>query len=56
MVYGTGWLTSSESNWPIWNVSDITPEKLEQSMDGGRKQGSQIIYEAANIAQQDNEY
>ena len=51
--HGPRWLTSEESNWPKWNLPHFTPEKLEQCMDRSRKQGSQIIYEVANVAQED---
>lgn len=28
--HGPSWLEQEESSWPAWNISDITPEVLEQ--------------------------
>ena len=52
--HGPGWLISNEVDWPRWNFPDITPERLEQCMERGGKQGSQIIYEIANVVREES--
>ena len=51
--YGPRWLMFEESSWPKWNFPHFSPERLEQCMDGGGKRRSQIIYEVANVAQEE---
>ena len=51
--YGPRWLMFEESSWPKWNFLHFSPERLEQCIDGGGKRRSQIIYEVANVAQEE---
>ena len=49
--YGPDWLRGDESKWPIKNLPDITPEKLENYLSQLKPAGSQIMYEATNLVE-----
>ena len=46
--HGPEWLKSEETTWPSWNMPDITPDKLDNLLEIGKK-GSQVIYEVTNV-------
>ena len=41
-------MKSEETTWPSWNMPDITPDKLDNLLEIGKK-GSQVIYEVTNV-------
>ena len=49
--YEPDWLRGDESKWPIKNLLDITPAKLENYLSQLNPAGSQIMYEATNLVE-----
>ena len=49
--YGPDWLQGDESKWPIKNLPDIMPEKLENYLSQLKPAGSRIMYEATNLVE-----
>jgi len=39
--------------WPKWNIPELTPSRLEATIDTKRNQGGQVLYEVSNVAGED---
>ena len=46
--HGPSWLQNDDSSWPVWNLSDITPEVLNQVQSETRE--CKLVIEVSNIA------
>ena len=47
--YGPHWLQYEETKWPVWNIPDLSPDKLKEFLADPQNVGSQVLYETANL-------